>query len=89
MIDERRSSSKRAGSSPPSPVFDLPPSRFMPTASVSWASGESAPRLMPPDLKRRTMSIAGSTSSSGSGSMSSRKRSSPRSVARGAATWFT
>ena len=27
-----------AGSSPPSPVFDMPPSRFMAMASVSWAS---------------------------------------------------
>ena len=28
----------RAGSSPPSPVFDLPPSRFMAIARVSCAS---------------------------------------------------
>ena len=29
---------KRSGSSPPSPVFELAPSRFMAMASVSWAS---------------------------------------------------
>ena len=28
----------RSGSSPPSPVLDLPPMRFMAMASVSWAS---------------------------------------------------
>src|SRR5215472_8883842 len=28
----------RAGSSPPSPVLDFPPSRFMAMARVSWAS---------------------------------------------------
>ena len=80
MIDERRSSRKRAGSSPPSPVFDFPPSRFMPAASVSCASGDSAPSDMPPDLKRWTISTAGSTSSSAIGSTSSRKRSRPRSA---------
>ena len=89
MIDERRSSPKRAESSPPSPVFDLPPSRFMPTASVSCASGESAPSDIPPDLKRLTISAAGSTSSSGTGSVSSRKRSSPRSEVLRTATSFT
>ncbi len=31
------------GSSPPSPVLDLPPSRFMAMASVSWASAEIEP----------------------------------------------
>ena len=40
----------------------------MPAASVSCASGESAPSDMPPDLKRFTISAAGSTSSSGTGS---------------------
>ena len=34
---------KRSGSSPPSPVLDLPPSRFMAMASVSWASAEMEP----------------------------------------------
>ena len=89
MIDERRSSAKRAGSSPPSPVFDFPPSRFMPVASVSCASGDSAPSDMPPDLKRFTISAAGSISSSGSGSAASLKRSSPRSDDFGTATSFT
>ena len=34
---------KRAGSSPPSPVLDLPPMRFIATASASWASWEMEP----------------------------------------------
>ena len=34
--------SKRAGSSPPSPVFDLAPRRFMAMASASWASARSS-----------------------------------------------
>jgi hypothetical protein len=39
---------KRAGSSPPSPVLDLPPMRFMAIASVSWASLEIEPNDMRP-----------------------------------------
>ena len=89
LIEERRSSWKRAGSSPPSPVFDLPPSRFIPTASVSCASGESAPSDIPPDLKRLTISLAGSTSSSGTGSTASLKRSRPRSADLRTASSFT
>ena len=61
----------------------------MPTASVSCASGDSAPSDMPPDLKRLTISSAGSTSSSGTGSTSSRKRSSPRRAALRTATSLT
>ena len=34
---------KRSGSSPPSPVLDRPPIRFMAMASVSWASAEIEP----------------------------------------------
>ncbi len=56
--------------------------RFMATARVSCDSGEIEPRLMAPVAKRFTISAAGSTSDSGSGSGASRKRSSPRSVAR-------
>src|SRR6266508_6090352 len=33
----------RSASSPPSPVLDLPPIRFMAMASVSWASLEMEP----------------------------------------------
>ena len=61
----------------------------MPAASASCASGESAPSDMPPDLKRLTISAAGSTSASGIVSPGSRKRISPRSEERGAATSFT
>ncbi|MCY1247180.1 hypothetical protein D9M72_604850 [compost metagenome] len=44
LTAERRSgSSRRSTSSPPSPVLDLPPSRFMAIARVSWASLEMEP----------------------------------------------
>ena len=58
---------KRSASSPPSPVFDLPPMRFMAMASVVCASREIEPNDMAPVEKRRTMFLAGSTSSSGTG----------------------
>ena len=59
---------KRASSSPPSPVFDVPPMRFMAMASVSCASLLMEPNDMAPVAKRFTISVAGSTSSSGIGS---------------------
>src|ERR1700731_4907163 len=46
---------KRSDSSPPSPVFDLPPMRFMAMASVVWASREIDPNDMAPVAKRLTM----------------------------------
>ena len=58
---------KRSDSSPPSPVFDLPPMRFMAMASVVWASREIEPNDMAPVENRRTMFLAGSTSSSATG----------------------
>ena len=58
---------KRAGSSPPSPVLDLPPIRFIAIASVSCASCEMEPYDIAPVLKRRMMASADSTSSSGTG----------------------
>src|SRR5918994_2179256 len=64
LIDERRSGSwSRSGSSPPSPVLDLPPSRFMAIARVSCASLEMEPYDMAPVEKRLTISETGSTSS--------------------------
>jgi hypothetical protein len=56
---------KRSVSSPPSPVFDLPPMRFMAMASVVCASRLIEPKLMAPVAKRRTILAAGSTSSTG------------------------
>ena len=53
---------KRSDSSPPSPVFDLPPIRFMAMASVVCASREIEPNDMAPVEKRLTISLAGSTS---------------------------
>src|SRR6202000_914450 len=58
---------KRSLSSPPSPVLDLPPIRFMAIASVVCASREIEPKLIAPGAKRLTMSLAGSTWSSGTG----------------------
>ena len=57
MIAERRRSPlasgvKREGSSPPSPVFERPPRRFIAIASVSCASREIEPRLIAPVQKR-------------------------------------
>jgi hypothetical protein len=57
------SGAKRLRSSPPSPVFDLPPMRFIATASVLCASVEIEPSDMAPVAKRLTISLAGSTSS--------------------------
>mmetsp|Transcript_5373 Transcript_5373/g.14134 ORF Transcript_5373/g.14134 Transcript_5373/m.14134 type:complete len:202 (-) Transcript_5373:220-825(-) len=56
-------SRKRRGSSPPSPVFDLPPSLFIAMASVACASIEMEPYDMAPVLNRFTMLAADSTSS--------------------------
>ena len=44
-----------AGSSPPSPVLDRPPIRFMAMASVSWASAEIDPYDMAPVENRFTI----------------------------------
>jgi hypothetical protein len=44
------------GSSPPSPVFDFPPRRFIAMAIVSCASGLIEPKDMAPVLNRFTIS---------------------------------
>ena len=82
---------KRAGSSPPSPVLLLPPMRFMAMASVSWASAEIEPNDMAPVQNRLTISLAGSTSSSGIGCRraGSLNFSRPRSWQRVRASWLT
>ena len=54
----------RLGSSPPSPVLDLPPIRFIAIASVLCASVLIEPSDIAPVVKRLTISLAGSTSSS-------------------------
>ncbi len=88
LIAERRRSPfasgvNRTGSSPPSPVFERPPMRFIAIASVSCASREIEPSDMAPVANRFTISLAGSTSSSGMPPpASSRNRSRPRSVYR-------
>jgi hypothetical protein len=59
-------------------------------ASVSCASVEMEPSDIAPVAKRLTISLAGSTSSTGIASRPSvRKLSSPRSVARRVASWLT
>ena len=55
------------GSSPPSPVFDLPPSLFIAMARDSWASVEIEPKLIAPVAKRLTISFSDSTSSKSKG----------------------
>src|SRR5580700_7897745 len=56
---------KRSASSPPSPVLERPPMRFMAMASVSCASAEIDPYDMAPVEKRLMMDEIGSTSSMG------------------------
>ena len=83
MAERRRSpwasGTERSGSSPPSPVLERPPSRFMATASVSCASFEIEPSDIAPVENRRTIAEEGSTSSTGTGgpigSISKRLRS--------------
>jgi hypothetical protein len=58
---------KRRGSSPPSPVFDLPPMRFMAMASVVCASVEIEPSDIAPVAKRLTISFGRLDLSSGTG----------------------
>src|ERR1700722_17853119 len=76
------SGTKRAGSSPPSPVLLLPPMRFIAMASVSWASLLIEPYDMAPVLNRLRMVSIESTSSIGTGGRSERSSIRPRSVAR-------
>ena len=65
MAERRAGSYSRSGSSPPSPVLDLPPSWFMAMARVSCASWEMEPYDMAPVENRLTISETGSTSSIG------------------------
>ncbi len=59
MLSPLGSGSKRTGSSPPSPVFERPPSRFMAMASVVCASQEIEPKDMAPLAKRLTIELDG------------------------------
>ena len=70
----------RSGSSPPSPVFDLPPIRFIATARVECASREIEPKDIAPVENRLTISLAGSTSSSGAGVSAGMNSNRPRTV---------
>ena len=70
--------SKRRGSSPPSPVLDLPPMRFMAMASASWDSALMEPKLMAPVAKRLTISLSGSTSSRSMAGPTGLNRNRPR-----------
>src|SRR5579884_2195872 len=53
------SGAKRASSSPPSPVFDFAPMRFVAIASVSCASALIEPNDIAPVANRFTISYAG------------------------------
>ena len=57
----------RAGSSPPSPLSDFAPIRFMATLSVPCASALSAPSDMPGVMNRRRIPVIDSTSSTETG----------------------
>ena len=56
---------KRFLSSPPSPVFDFPPIRFIATASVVCASVDIDPKDIAPVVNLLTISFADSTVSKG------------------------
>src|SRR5215472_12150237 len=71
-----------SASSPPSPEFDRPPRRFIAIASVWCASADSEPYDIAPVQNRFTISLTGSTSSTGTGSLAGLIASSPRSVIR-------
>ncbi len=70
-------------------MLDLPPSRFIAMARVSWASREMEPYDMAPVEKRLTISEAGSTSSTEIGARSEVKPKRPRSVMRRSDCSFT
>ncbi len=78
LMRELRSVRNRAGSSPPSPQFERAPRFANAIAIVSWASADRAPCDMPPLEKRRTISSAGSTASSGTGCPAGRSSSRSR-----------
>ena len=71
---------KRLGSSPPSPVLDLPPMRFIATAKVACASVEMDPSDIAPVANRVTISFADSTSSIGTGAPADLISNMPRNV---------
>ena len=52
---------KRIGSSPPSPVLDLPPSSFIAMARASWDSVDIDPRLIAPVANLLTIFDSDST----------------------------
>ena len=88
LIADRRRSPFSSGvylleSSPPSPVFDLAPIRFMAIANVSWASAEIDPYDIAPVENVFMISLAGSTSLIGIGSLTpDLNLNNPRRVAR-------
>ena len=74
---------KRASSSPPSPLSLRAPMRFMAMASVSCASGLSAPSEMPGAIRCLRISVMLSTSSTGIGVRPPLKSSRSRSATGG------
>ena len=71
---------KRFASSPPSPVLDLPPMRFIAIANVACASVEIEPSDIAPEAKRLTISLADSTCSKGMAALSDLISNKPRKV---------
>ena len=66
----------RAGSSPPSPLSDRAPMRFIAIDSVSCASADSVPNEIAGAIRRLRISVMLSTSSTGMGVAASVRKSS-------------
>ena len=62
MVSPLARVSYRSDCSPPSPVFDFPPIRFIAIARLVCASYEIDPKDIAPVTNRFTISFAGSTS---------------------------
>ena len=78
----------RSGSSPPSPVLDLPPSRFIAMASVVCASAEIEPKLIAPVAEPLDDLAGGFDLAQRDRSRPVLKRIKPRSVQRSRALSF-
>ena len=80
IVDSVATGIKRFASSPPSPVFDLPPIRFMAIAKVACASVDIEPKDIAPVANRFTISFADSTCSSGIAGPTDLTSNKPRNV---------
>ena len=79
--------SKCAGSSPPSPLSDFAPIRFIAMLRVLCASGDRAPSDMPGVTKRLRIEVIDSTSSMSMGAPLGLKSRRSRRCTGGCAAW--